>query len=194
MKKFKKILITALSATMVASSTAALIASADGEETKSEPLTNQFMIKDEFTIGGWIQFYNTNTTPYLEQVEELARTGQNLIMLPHSISPGTSGNSVTTNQNYEGFYNDLDELAKEISMYYMYNGSDPYNFEESYAKIKDLANCVGYHLKDEPSSAQMDSLAEYVVQFKQADPSRIPYVNLFPNYAGATNLGGTYRL
>lgn len=194
MKKFKKILVSALTATMVASSAAAaLVAKADGEDVNTEPLVNQFAIKDEFTIGAWIQFYNTNTTPYLEQVEELSRTGQNLIMLPHNISPGTSGNSVTTNYNYDGFYEDLDKLAQEISMYYMYNGSDPYNFEESYAKIKDLANCVGYHLKDEPSSAQMDSLAEYVLQFKQADPTRIPYVNLFPNYAGATNLGGTYR-
>jgi len=198
MNKLKKIFVSAAMAVIMLVSAAAAVATtipvgAEGEVNVNEPLTEQFTIKDEFTVGGWIQFYNTDTTPYLDQVEELANAGMNLILLPHNVSPGTGGTNVTTNYRPEGFYSALDALAQEINMYYMYQGTDAYDFEASYAEVKELANCIGYHLKDEPSSAQMDALAEYVRQFKAADPTRIPYVNLFPNYAGATNLGGTYR-
>lgn len=47
----------------------------------------------------------------------------------------------------------------------------------------------GYHIVDEPNAADFPFLGEVVRQFKECDPDHIAYINLFPNYANAEQLG-----
>ena len=47
----------------------------------------------------------------------------------------------------------------------------------------------GYFLVDEPSRAQFADLGLVVARLRQADPTRVAYVNLLPDYAGAEALG-----
>jgi hypothetical protein len=47
----------------------------------------------------------------------------------------------------------------------------------------------GYFLVDEPGRDQFPELGLVVARLRQADPRRIPYINLLPGYAGADALG-----
>ena len=53
---------------------------------------------------------------------------------------------------------------------------------------------LGYHLMDEPNSADFASLTEVREILEELDPIHESYVNLFPNYASAQQLGNdSYR-
>lgn len=47
----------------------------------------------------------------------------------------------------------------------------------------------GYYLADEPSARSFPALARWAAAFKAASPEKISYVNLFPTYATADQLG-----
>lgn len=47
----------------------------------------------------------------------------------------------------------------------------------------------GYYLQDEPSSEIFEPLGMLSREFLARDPSRIPYINLFPTYASTKQLG-----
>ena len=47
----------------------------------------------------------------------------------------------------------------------------------------------GYYLADEPSAAEFPRLAAVKQYLLKKDPQHIPYINLFPNYASAAQLG-----
>ncbi len=54
--------------------------------------------------------------------------------------------------------------------------------------------CWGYMLRDEPSAAGFAELRAQVDEIRAARPGRFGYVNLFPNYANAKQLGtATYE-
>lgn len=57
------------------------------------------------------------------------------------------------------------------------------------ADYKDCDNIVGWNLYDEPCAAMFDILGKVVSAFKKYDPDRETCINLFPNYANATQLG-----
>ncbi len=48
---------------------------------------------------------------------------------------------------------------------------------------------LGYYIVDEPSSKAFPALAAINQYLLKADPKHLPYVNLFPNYANAKQLG-----
>jgi hypothetical protein len=47
----------------------------------------------------------------------------------------------------------------------------------------------GYYLRDEPNAGLYPALGKWVAAFRKAVPNALPYVNLFPNYASAGQLG-----
>jgi len=47
----------------------------------------------------------------------------------------------------------------------------------------------GYYLTDEPSFCHFENLAQLTRAFRERDPAHAPYINLFPNYANADQLG-----
>jgi len=55
----------------------------------------------------------------------------------------------------------------------------------------DGAACWGYLLTDEPGAAAFPGLAERVNELRRFRPGRLGYINLFPNYANAAQLGTT---
>jgi hypothetical protein len=57
-----------------------------------------------------------------------------------------------------------------------------------YAKSPAL---LGYFLQDEPSTGQFPRLAPLERGLRERDPKRLAYVNLFPNYASAAQLGAS---
>ncbi len=61
-------------------------------------------------------------------------------------------------------------------------------------RFKSHPACAGYSLRDEPSAADFAALANRARRIEKIDPSRWCYINLFPNYATAAQLGcPTYR-
>lgn len=56
------------------------------------------------------------------------------------------------------------------------------------------ASCWGYLLRDEPAVADFADLAKMAEEVRRVHPGRFGYINLFPNYASATQLGvATYE-
>ncbi len=47
----------------------------------------------------------------------------------------------------------------------------------------------GYYLRDEPNASLFPALARYAAAIRKADADARPYINLFPNYANAEQLG-----
>ncbi len=49
--------------------------------------------------------------------------------------------------------------------------------------------CWGYRLWDEPNAKMFAGLGKQVAELRQLRPGRLGYINLYPNYANATQLG-----
>jgi hypothetical protein len=60
---------------------------------------------------------------------------------------------------------------------------------ELVAEVKEHPAVYGYYLRDEPSAAFFTGLATISAVIKEQHPGAWPYVNLFPNYANAGQLG-----
>jgi hypothetical protein len=61
-------------------------------------------------------------------------------------------------------------------------------------KFKDHPAVAGYYLRDEPSTADFGMLADWEKRVRSADSEHPCYINLFPNYADAGQLGApNYR-
>jgi hypothetical protein len=56
-------------------------------------------------------------------------------------------------------------------------------------KLPESPACWGYILADEPGAAAFPQLAKRAEEIRQKRPGRFGYVNLFPNYASAGQLG-----
>jgi hypothetical protein len=72
------------------------------------------------------------------------------------------------------------------------------NVDESVARknVKSLVDEIGkhpaiygYYLRDEPGAELFDGLAKVSALIKELAPGKWPYINLFPNYANAQQLG-----
>jgi hypothetical protein len=48
---------------------------------------------------------------------------------------------------------------------------------------------MGYYIKDEPNISEFSGLASVSELFQEVSPQKIPYINLYPNYANANQLG-----
>src|SRR5262249_30155558 len=65
---------------------------------------------------------------------------------------------------------------------------------EAIADYGDHPALCGYFLVDEPNAARFDDLAKVVEHLRVADPGRMPYINLLPDFAPSDVLGTpTYR-
>ncbi|MBN1293375.1 MAG: beta-galactosidase, partial [Candidatus Latescibacteria bacterium] len=69
--------------------------------------------------------------------------------------------------------------------------SDP---EGTVKRFKDHPALAGYHLRDEPNAKDFPELAAWVQRIRAVDDDHFCYINLFPNYASAEQLGNpSYR-
>jgi hypothetical protein len=61
-------------------------------------------------------------------------------------------------------------------------------------QLKTHPALAGYFLRDEPSAQMFPELAIWMKRLREADPDHDSYINLFPNYATASQLGvATYH-
>ena len=155
---------------------------------------------DEFTIAGFVNYYDFQTADLKTQTEDLARSGINWIDTPlwyvqrqDGSSVGRANPSIIDTPNGWKKFNDL---CEELNIYFsMSSPNTPTlaNVEDLVKEAQGLDRCVGYYVKDEPSAAQFENVASVYNKLRELDPTRFAYVNLFPNYAGASNLGGSYE-
>lgn len=150
---------------------------------------------DEFLIGSWISFYDPAIEGYENQLKDMAESGVNWHPNPLSLAGHTAGGASLTYSMTE-----LNEMYKKYNVYFsaVSQTTASITMSESNKLVEEvtgnnLTNCNSYHVKDEPSAAVMEDVGSIFHNCLEKDPTRFPYVNLFPNYAGAANLGGTYE-
>src|SRR5690554_4468757 len=158
------------------------------EEVKANGGVNKVNTMNEFKIGGFVNYYDTNITSYEDQTRDLARSGLNWIDTPLWVNTQLHDRGDEASERFD--WKGLNELARELNIYFSVQHS---NVETAVSYAKDLDRAIGYYLKDEPSAAQIPMVAEDYKKYRELDPTRFVYVNMYPNYAGASNLGGSYE-
>lgn len=61
--------------------------------------------------------------------------------------------------------------------------------QEIVDRAKGSKAVYGYYLRDEPSTMPFPGLGKWAAAFERAAPGKLPYINLFPNYASPEQLG-----
>ncbi|MCU6710744.1 beta-galactosidase [Paenibacillus sp. J5C_2022] len=71
------------------------------------------------------------------------------------------------------------------------DGNQPGNsdIDQIASHYRTHAALQGYHVLDEPSVLQMTMIQDTIRRLKNGDPDHMSFVNLFPNYASASQLG-----
>lgn len=191
----KRLLICTLALTPCFSGLSALTVSAEAQgasdyEAKKAAYRAALMAEDisadDLLIGSWFSFYSFEKDSFETQLDNMAAAGVNF-----NIFPKDFGGHSLFDANY---WNQIEQEYAKRNMVYMMGGgltADWVPLATEYAKNKD--HCLGYYMKDEPSAEMLDAVAAQSLAFRAADPSRYPFTNLFPSYAGAELLGGTYR-
>lgn len=183
MKRFleKCVAISALSICVFAS-VAGVITMRNADEEIACAKEND--IVDEFLISSWLNYYSTDVKSYAEQTAELAKAGLNFQWhTSHAAANPPAGNFDVPS------YEEIEELYSRWGIKYLYDVTKN-NYDAEL--MKKLDNCIGYYIKDEPSASQFEATKDLFVNYMEKDPSRREFVNLYPNYAGTTALGGTY--
>jgi len=165
------------------------------KKEKADAAIGELRTFDEFTIAGFRNYYSPTIKSIEEQTRDLARSGLNWIDCPIAYYklPGEGGDTLDYDADD---WRNLNELCRELNIWFSYdskNGIRVDTAEDAVNMTQDLDRCIGYYVKDEPSAAQFQTWADVCVKLHELDPTRFPYVNLFPNYAGASNLGGSYE-
>ena len=178
----KRVLCSALAlATAFATVTGAVNGLTASGESEQET-TKQVEIVDEFLISSWISYYSLDIKSYEQQTKELSEAGLNFMWHPTNINGTAFSSNVGLTRKQ------LDDLYKANNMTYLVDATKSISMDE----MQGLDNCVGYYIKDEPSASQFQATKDSYMQYYAMDPDRRPFVNLYPNYAGSTALGGTY--
>lgn len=149
---------------------------------------------DEFLIGSWRSFYDESILSYEEQLKDCAESGINWQNNPLSV---VSNEKILYDANFT--WEEMERMYAKYNTYYSASAKgERMTTEAANALVEEMttndrSHCIAYYVKDEPSAAAFTGVAELYLDILKKDPSRFPFVNLFPNYAGATNLGGSYK-
>lgn len=163
-----------------------LAAGDDSLEFLSDVEGEEMSTFDDFLLTSWVAFYNTEILSYEEQLQDLARSGMNWVVNPAFFNNGNFFDS-----NMSGKLSEYNTLYDKYNMYFTAVGP---NIESLVLEttLGNIDRSIGYYVKDEPSAAQFESTTEAFLNYLSLDPDRFPFASLFPNYAGAANLGGSY--
>lgn len=139
---------------------------------------------NKFLIGSWVSFYSFDIDSYEYQLDQMREAGLNFNIFPARFGGGMQ--DAETWQNVEAQYEARD-------MYYCMNGGlDEDMRKEGIQYAKGKTRCIGYHLIDEPGGAALPRVGEFCRAYREADPKRYPFVNLFPSYVGSAVMEGDY--
>ena len=139
---------------------------------------------NKFLIGSWVSFYPFEIHGYEYQLDQMREAGLNFNIFPAEFGGGMR--DAETWENVEAQYTARD-------MYYCMNGGlDMGMLREGVEYAKGKERCIGYHLIDEPGGAALPHVGSMVRAYREADPKRYPFVNLFPSYVGNAVMEGDY--
>ena len=139
---------------------------------------------NKFLIGSWVSFYPFEVHSYEYQLDQMKEAGLNF-----NIFPAVFGGGMHTAE----LWADVEKQYEARDMYYCMNGGldeDMLRTGVDFAKGKE--RCIGYHLIDEPGGADLPRVGEFCRAYREADPKRYPFVNLFPSYVGTAAMEGDY--
>lgn len=133
--------------------------------------------KEVMPIMSWYSIPAADAT--LERYQELADCGFNI------------------NFSHIGTLDDLKvslDLAEQVGVKVMATCKELETATDStIAQIKDHPALYGYFLRDEPVCPSFPELAEWAQRIKDADDSKMLYLNLLPNFVDTTVLTCNYR-
>ena len=165
-------------------------AGADTEyEAKKAAYRAQIMANDvtsdDLLIGSWVTFYSFDVDSYEFQLDQMAAAGLNFNIFPKNFGSGGM---------YDlAYWDDVEAQYAKRNMVYLMNGSmNTAHLTQGVEYADGKAHCIGYHVVDEPGGDALQSVANMVIAYRDADATRYPFVNLLPSYAGTSWLGGTY--
>ncbi|MBO5510187.1 MAG: hypothetical protein J6J01_07970 [Oscillospiraceae bacterium] len=140
---------------------------------------------DKFLIGSWVSFYPFEIDSYEYQLDQMKEAGLNFNIFPAQFGGGMLDAET---------WNNVETQYEARDMYYCMNGGLKEDMlEEGVRYAKGKARCIGYHLVDEPSGAALPHVGHMVRAYREADPKRYPFVNLFPSYVGNAVMEGDYE-
>ena len=128
-------------------------------------------VQDRFAIGSWVEPpFDTKADA---RYKEMAEAGFNTVLA------GFSGVESTA----------FLEVMKHYGLKALLwpKGEDPVSWP-------DTPQVWGYSLQDEPNASDFSKLGQRVAAIRQQRPGKLAYINLFPDYASAGQLGApTYE-
>lgn len=140
---------------------------------------------DKFLIGSWVSFYPFEIDSYEYQLDQMKEAGLNFNIFPAQFGGGMLDAET---------WNNVETQYEARDMYYCMNGGLKEDMlEEGVRYAKGKARCIGYHLVDEPGGAALPHVGHMVRAYREADPKRYPFVNLFPSYVGNAVMEGDYE-
>jgi hypothetical protein len=147
----------------------------------------------EYPISYWVGPPGNFTT--LERYKEIAEAGFNIAMPPFDWG---DVDRVKTNLQILDFCKEagLKTLIQDKRMWGAVHGK-AFKAEQVDAAIADYSKhpaFLGFYLRDEPGADLFPRLGQTVSYLREKDPKHPAFINLFPNYASAQQLGTpTYK-
>ena len=150
-----------------------------------EKLMSNDVTSDDFLIGSWVSFYSFDIDSYEYQLDQMAAAGINFNIFPKDFGEGALYDAA--------YWDDVEAQYAKRNMVYLMNGS---RYEVHVAPGVEYAqgkeHCIGYHVADEPWANSLEHMGYIINRYSELDPTRYPFVNLYPSYAPTDRLGGTY--
>ncbi len=137
-----------------------------------------------FLLGSWVSFYSFDKDSYTAQLDRMKEIGLNF-----NIFPMVFGSTAMSPADWDTVER---EYAARDMYYLMVGGMREEDVPSNVAMAKDRPHCIGYHIMDEPSGNQLPHVGQICRRYRESDPQRYPFVNLFPSYVGEPTMGGSY--
>lgn len=142
-----------------------------------------------WTMGEPMVFYWSAPAPSDGLFQQAVDGGYNMSWIPYGYDPVWQANRM----------NDFGLRAFVRNPLLLYDGNaldDPTQLAQLNALIDRMKTEPGtrnyaYYLGDEPSAAYFPYIGRLVAHIRERDPNHLAYVNLLPNYAGASVLGAS---
>ncbi len=151
-----------------------------------EKLMADDVTTDDLLIGSWVSFYSFDIDSYEYQLDQMAAAGINFNILPKHFISGALFDAA--------YWDDVEaQYAKRNMVYLMNGGMTETNIPIAVEYAAGKEHCIGYYLRDEPGIDEFPAIADLVHSYRDADPDRWPWVNLYPGYATRELLGGKYE-
>lgn len=172
---FKKVVAAALSCALMAPMLSAL------PQVQAEEEPDPFLIGTWF--GSWVDHLADDPELLKTVFDDMEAAGVNYIL--NTGWQGDEGNAPLAEQCVS---RDMYFTAAGPSISHNLGATDQ-QVQDFVAANKDLTNCLGYHLYDEPRDTLFPAVAKAFNKIKAADPDKFVTMNLLPSYGVLPSVG-----